>query len=52
MYSYCDILSVNHNNFNLDGTNYEEDDPDIIFHIKLFAWQIKLEKREAFTKSK
>ena len=37
------ILSENFNNINLDN-NFDEDDPDTIILIKIFAWHIKFEK--------
>ena len=58
----CDemgILSVNLNNIlfyfilnlnNRDDTNYEEDDPDTIIHVRLLAWHSKFEKRKALKK--
>ena len=38
------ILNIDLNNFNLDDTNYEKDDPDAIILIRLLAWHIKFEK--------
>ena len=35
------ILNIDLNSINLDDTNYEEDDPETIIHIKLLAWHIK-----------
>ena len=35
------ILNIDLNNFNLDDTNYEKDDPDTIILIRLLAWHIK-----------
>ena len=35
------ILNIDLNNINLDDTNYDEDDPETIIHIRLLAWQIK-----------
>ena len=32
-----DILSIDRNNINLDDTNYDEDDPETIIHIRLLA---------------
>ena len=40
------ILNIDLNNINLDDSNYEEDYPETIIHIKLFAWHIKSEKRK------
>ena len=44
-----DILDINLNNINLDN-NFDEDDPDTIIHIRLFAWNIKFEKHKALKK--
>ena len=44
------ILNIDLNNFNLDGTNYEKDDPDTIILIRLLAWHIKFEKRKTLKK--
>ena len=46
------ILSIDLNKINLDNTNYDEDDPDTIVHIRLLAWHIKLEKCKALKKDK
>ena len=43
------ILNKDFNNINLDN-NFEEDGPDTIILIRLFAWQIKFEKRKALKK--
>ena len=40
------IFSVNLNNFNLDDTNYEEDDSDTVILIRLLAWHIKFKKQK------
>ena len=40
------ILSTDLNNINVDDTNYYEDDPETIIHIRLLAWHIKFEKRK------
>ena len=40
------ILNITLNNINLDN-NFDEDDPDSITLVKLLAWHIKFEKREA-----
>ena len=48
----CDkmgILSVNLNNINLDN-NFDEDDPDTIFLIRLLVLQVKFEKHKALKK--
>ena len=44
------ILDKDFNNINLDNTNYDEDDPETIIHIKLLAWHIKFQKRRALKK--
>ena len=38
------ILNIDLNNINLEDTNYDEDDPDTIIHIRLLAWHIKFKK--------
>ena len=40
-----DIISVNLNNINLDS-NFDKDDPNIVIHIRLFAWRSNLKKRK------
>ena len=40
------ILNITLSNINLDN-NFDEDDPDSIILVKLLAWHIKFEKREA-----
>ena len=40
------ILNIDLNN----DTNYNEDDPETIIHIKLLAWLIKFEKRKPLKK--
>ena len=37
------IPNIDLNNINLDN-NYAENDPDIIFLVRLLAWHIKFEK--------
>ena len=44
------ILSIYLNNINLDDTNYYEDNPEFIIHIKLLAWHIKFEKLRTLNK--
>ena len=44
------ILSIDLNNVNLDNTNYNEDDPETIIHVRLLAWYSKFEKRKALKK--
>ena len=49
----CDkmsILSVDLNSINLDYTNYDVDDPQIIINIRLLVWYIKFAKRNALKK--
>ena len=36
-------LTIDLNNNNLDGTNYDEDDLETIIHVRLLAWHIKFE---------
>ena len=43
------ILNIDLNSISLDK-NFDEDDPDTIILIRLLAWHIKFEKREAFKK--
>ena len=45
-----DILSIDLNNIELDDTNYDEDEPETIIHIKLLTWHIKFEKIKALKK--
>ena len=40
------ILNIDLNNTNLDN-NFDEDNPDTITHIRIFAWHIKFEKHKA-----
>ena len=35
---------------NPDDTNNDNDDPETIFHITVFAWRFKFEKRKALKK--
>ena len=35
------ILSIDLHKINLDDTNYDEDDPEIIIHIRLFTLHVK-----------
>ena len=39
------ILSVDLNNINLDDDNFDEDDPEIIIHVRLMAWGNKFKER-------
>ena len=43
------ILNIDLDNINLD-INFDENDPDTIFHIRLLAWHIKFQKRKALKK--
>ena len=45
-------LYIDLNNTNLDDTNYDEDDPETIIHIRPLAWHIKFEKRKFLKKCK
>ena len=45
-----DILSIDLNNINLNDTNYDEDDPETIIHVRLLALHIKFEKCKALKK--
>ena len=44
------ILNINLNHINLDDTDYNEDDSEIIIHIRLLAWHSKFEKRKGLKK--
>ena len=44
------ILSIDLNNINLDDTNYDEDDPETIIHVRLLAWHSKFENCKALKK--
>ena len=44
IYNGMGILNIDLNNINLEDTNYDEDDPDTIIHIRLLAWHIKFKK--------
>ena len=44
------IFNIDLNNNNLDDTNYEEDDPDIIIHVRLLVWHTKFEKGKTLKK--
>ena len=44
------VLSIDLNNTSLDETNYDENDPETIIHIRLLTWHIKFEKRKALQK--
>ena len=47
---YPGILSIDLNKFNLDDTNYDEDDPESVIHIRILARHIKFEKHKALEK--
>ena len=44
------ILGTDLNNINLDDSNYDEDDPETIIHIKLLVWLSKFEKGKVLEK--
>ena len=44
------IFSIDLNNINLDDTNYDEDDPETIIHIRFLACHIKFGKCKALKK--
>ena len=44
------ILNIDLNNISHDDTNYNEDDPETIIHIRLLAWHIKFGKRKTLKK--
>ena len=46
------ILSIYLNNINLVDTNYIDDDPKNIIHVKLSDWHSKFEKRKALRNRK
>ena len=53
LYFFCNemgILSIDLNNINLDNSNYDEDEPGTIIHVRLLAWHIKFEKRKVIEK--
>ena len=45
------ILNIDLNNVNLDDTNYNEDDPETVIHLRLLVWHIKFEKHKPLKKS-
>ena len=47
---YLGVLSIDLNKFNPDDTNYDEDDPETVIHIRILAWHINFEKRKALEK--
>ena len=53
LYFFCNemgILSIDLNNINLDNSNYDEDEPGTIIHVRLLAWHIKFENRKVIEK--
>ena len=44
------ILRIDLNNINLDNSNYDEEEPETIIHVRLLAWHIKFEKRKVIEK--
>ena len=40
------LIIIDLNDINLDDTSYEEDDPNTIILLRLFAWQNKFEKHK------
>ena len=44
------ILNIDLNNINLQGTNYDEDDTDTLFLVRLLVWHIKFEKCKTLKK--
>ena len=44
------ILSADVNDVDLEDSNYDESDPETIFHVRILAWHSKLEKRKALKK--
>ena len=44
------ILNIDLNNISHDDTNYNEDDPETIIHIRLLAWHIKFGKAKHLRK--
>ena len=32
------VLSVDHNNINLDDANFDEDEPGTFIHVRFMAW--------------
>ena len=45
-YNEMGILNIDLNNIDLEN-NFDEDDPDTIIYIRLFAWRIKSGKSKA-----
>ena len=44
------ILNIDLNNINLDDTNYNEDDPETIIHVRPLIWHIAFENHKALKK--
>ena len=44
------ILSIDLSNINFDNSNYSEDDPETIIHVRLLAWYSKFEKLRTLKK--
>ena len=44
------ILNIDLKSINLDDNNFYEDDPGTIIQVRLLAWNIEFEKREALKK--
>ena len=44
------IFRIDLNNINLDNSNYDEEEPETIIHVRLLAWHIKFEKRKVIEK--
>ena len=44
------ILSLDLTNIILDDSNYDEDDPETIIHVRLLVWHSKFEKHKALKK--
>ena len=44
------ILDIDLNCINLYDNNFDEDDPDTIIHVRLLAWDTKVEKCKALKK--
>ena len=44
------LPNIDLNNINFDDTNYDEDDPESVIHVRLFAWHIKFEKLKTLKK--
>ena len=45
------ILNIDLNNFNLDDTNYEKDDPDTIILIRFWLGKLNLKNAEHLKKN-